>query len=161
MSGVKITIGFAREAALKFARDAMAFADAHREGGGDAVNELRKVCQCLYLAVEPSIANDVKKAAEAVIALVAHPTPPAVRGLAVRIVGIVADALDGQNYSQDDCIEVILPMLKESLACEQPVVDEVVTVQLDEYAEQCYLPVIDVTGKANKGDRVRVVAWKA
>ena len=50
-------------------------ADAHRECGSDAIHELRKVCQCLYLAVEPSIANDVKKAAEAVIALVA-PTPP-------------------------------------------------------------------------------------
>ena len=42
---------------------------------------------------------------------------------------------------------------------QKPVVDEVVEVRLDEYAEQCFLPSIDVTGKANKGDRVRIVGW--
>ena len=41
----------------------------------NAVSELRKACQCLYLAVDESIADYIKGKAESVIKLVA-PTPP-------------------------------------------------------------------------------------
>ena len=78
------------------------------------ISELRKSCQCLYLEVDPAIANDITARAEAVIKLVdsckigpytISPYPPMPKANQINVAWVQKDDGEGMSLDLDELWE--------------------------------------------------------